>query len=38
MFYQSPGALHMHTFHSDGTGSVQDQLTRRGLTVARVWQ
>jgi hypothetical protein len=24
MFYQSPGALHMHTFYSDGTGSVRD--------------
>jgi hypothetical protein len=24
MFYQAPGALHMHTFFSDGTGSVQD--------------
>lgn len=24
MFYQSPGALHMHTFHSDGTGSVRE--------------
>lgn len=24
MFYQAPGALHMHTYYSDGTGSVRE--------------
>lgn len=24
MYYQSPGALHIHTYHSDGTGSVRE--------------
>lgn len=38
MFYESVGALHMHSLHSDGTGTMQDLINAaKAVGLAWIW-